>query len=86
MQNILFVCRTNGHLSLMAEAYMGIAGRGVCRAWSAGLAPRQEVDPALLVFLVRAGLGRRSFYSKSWRVFAVHGAPRASVITPVSAS
>jgi len=75
MQNVLFLCRTNGSLSLMAEAYMRTAGYGIWRAWSAGLEPKCAIDPVVRKFLKRAGLGRHRFYSKSWRAFAVRGAP-----------
>lgn len=75
MNNVLFLCRTNSCLSLLAEAYMSVAGRGLWRVWSAGIEPSEEVDPRLIDFLRRAGVRKSNLYCKSWRAFAVHGAP-----------
>ena len=76
MKNVLFLCRTNNCLSLMAEAYMSAAGRGVWRPWSAAVEAAGDVDPQLPEFLKRVGLRKLNLYSKSWNTFAVHGAPR----------
>ena len=76
MKNILFLCRTNSCLSLMAEAYMSAAGRGVWRPWSAAVEAAGDLDPLLVPFLRRVGLRKTNLYSKSWHSFAVHGAAR----------
>jgi arsenate reductase len=75
VKNVLFLCRTNGCLSLMAEAYMGIAGRGLWRPWSAGIRPTSEVHRGLPEILLRVGIRKRGLHPKSWQTFAVAGAP-----------
>jgi arsenate reductase len=55
MRNILFVCRDNGARSLMAETLMNEIGKGLFAAQSAGIAPRADVDPTVVILLKMLG-------------------------------
>lgn len=83
LKNVLFIGRANATCSVMAEAYMNHAGRGLYRAFSAGLAPAGEAHPLTLETLRDAGVRGRSFSSKSWRIFAVAAAPRMDVVVGI---
>ena len=80
LKNVLFIGKENATGSVMAEAYMNHAGRGLFRAFSAGLSPAGEVHPLTLETLRDAGVRGRSFSSKSWRIFALATAPRMDVV------
>ncbi len=76
MKNILFVCAGNSVRSVMAEAYMNHAGRGIFRAYSAGCVPAGEIHPMTLSTLRDAGVRPRNLSSKSWNIFALSSAPK----------
>jgi arsenate reductase len=75
-KNVLFVCSGNSVRSIMAEAYMSHAGRGIYRAYSAGSHPMGVVHPLAIETLRNAGIRPRNLSSKSWEVFALSAAPR----------
>jgi len=80
LKNILFVCRGNAVRSIMAEAYMNMAGRGLYRAVSAGPRPLGAIAPETLETLRHAGLRPRNLASTSWEVFAMPAAPKMNLV------
>lgn len=83
LKNVLFLGTGNTARSIMAEAYMNYAGRGLYRAFSAGAEPAGEVDPMALQTLRDVGVRGRTLSSKSWEVFALTVAPRMDLIVTV---
>jgi arsenate reductase len=83
MKNVLFLGTGNAARSIMAEAYMNHAGRGLYRAFSAGAEPAGAVDPAAIEILRDVGIRGRNLSSKSWQVFALTVAPKMDVIVTV---
>ncbi len=83
MKNVLFLGTGNTARSIMAEAYMNYAGRGLYRAFSAGAQPAGHVDPMALQTLRDVGVRGRTLSSKSWEVFALTVAPRMDLIVTV---
>ena len=80
LKNVLFVGTANAACSIMAEAYMNLAGRGLYRAFSAGKAPIGEVNPLALETLRNVGVRCRNLSSKSWALFKIPGSPKLDVI------
>lgn len=76
IKTVLFLCTGNSARSIMAEAYMSHAGRGIFRAYSAGSQPMGLVHPLALETLREVGVRPRHLSSKSWQVFALPAAPR----------
>ena len=83
LKNVLFLGTGNTARSIMAEAYMNYAGRGLYRAFSAGARPVGVVDPMAIQTLRDVGVRGRSLSSKSWEVFALTVAPRMDLIVTV---
>ena len=84
LKNVLFLGTRNTARSIMAEAYMNHAGRGLYRAFSAGRSPAGEVDPLTIETLRTVGVRARRLSSKSWELFAMPTAPRMDLIVSVS--
>jgi protein-tyrosine-phosphatase len=68
--NVLFLCTCNAGRSIMAEALMNRLGEGRFRAFSAGCAPKGEIDPRVALILDTLGYRVSDFRSKSWDEFA----------------
>ncbi len=79
-RNVLFVCHDNTSLSIMAAAYLAHAGRGIARAYSAGLEPGSAVHPLALEMLSDVGLRTGDPYPKSLSIFQTPGAPDIDVL------
>lgn len=79
-KNILFLCPDNAIRSIMAEAYLSIAGRSVARPFSAGPRPAAEVHPLTLETLKSAGIRCGGLGPKSWQAFTLAGSPRMDLI------
>ncbi|WP_234051370.1 MULTISPECIES: low molecular weight phosphatase family protein [unclassified Xanthobacter] len=76
--SILFVCRDNAGLSLMAEALtMHLYAR--VRAFSAATAMTGPVDPVALECLEREGIATDGLSAKPAELFALSGAPRVDL-------
>lgn len=73
--NVLFLCTGNTARSILAESILRHEGKGRFRAFSAGSAPKGEVNPLSLVTLEAAGYPTDGLRSKSWDEFASEGAP-----------
>ncbi|MFH3481186.1 arsenate reductase ArsC [Xanthobacter variabilis] len=73
--NVLFLCTGNSARSILAESILARDGADHFRAFSAGSAPKGEVNPFALRALRAAGYPSEGFRSKSWLEFAEPGAP-----------
>ncbi len=73
--NVLFLCTGNSARSILAEAMLNRDGQGVFRAFSAGSAPKGEVNPFALKVLETLGYPLTGLRSKSWTEFADPDAP-----------
>ena len=73
--NVLFVCTGNSARSIMAEALLTYWGSGKFKAYSAGTAPKNEVDPLALDLLRKLDLPVEGLHSKNWHDFALPDAP-----------
>ncbi|MEP9349576.1 hypothetical protein [Xanthobacter sp. KR7-225] len=77
--SILFVCRDNSGLSLMAEA-IAIAAHSHVRAFSAAVAETAPVDIAAVECLHYARIPADGLSSKPVELFGFSGAPRVDVV------
>jgi arsenate reductase len=73
--NVLFLCTGNSARSILGEALLNHVGGGRLRGFSAGSAPKGEVNPMALTVLRGAGISTEGLRSKPWDEFAVPGAP-----------
>ncbi|MGE4373323.1 MAG: hypothetical protein AB7E29_10585 [Xanthobacter sp.] len=84
--SILFLCRDNAGVSLMAEAItMHVSARLNLnlRAFSAAAGPTAPVDVVALECLHEAGVPADGLSSKPLELFALSGAPRVDVVVPL---
>ncbi|MFO1089055.1 MAG: hypothetical protein U1E46_05685 [Hyphomicrobiales bacterium] len=81
--NVLFVCHDNAVASILAEAYIARAGRGLWRAFSAGLEPAREFNPHVVDLLRARGLRTQRFAPRSLASFTVSGAPRIDLVVRI---
>ena len=79
-RNVLFVCHDNASLSIMAAAYLAHAGRGIARAYSAGIEPGYTVHPLAMEMLCDVGLRPGEPYPKSLSIFSVPEAPHVDTL------
>jgi protein-tyrosine-phosphatase len=79
----LFLCTGNSARSIIAEAILNKVGRGKFRAYSAGSAPKGEVNPHTILVLKGLGYDTAGFRSKSWNEFAQPGAPKLDFVFTV---
>ncbi len=86
--SILFLCRDNSGISLMAEAlsiHLHNRLHKHVRAFSAAVGPTAPVDVAALDCLQEAGVPADGLSSKPLELFALSGAPRVDVVVPLQA-
>lgn len=83
ISNVLFVCHDNAVASILAEAYVARAGRGVWRAFSAGIEPAREFNPHVVELLRDHGLRTQRFAPRSLASFTVNGAPRIDLVVSI---
>jgi arsenate reductase (thioredoxin) len=78
--NVLFLCTGNSARSILAEAYLNVAGRGRFAAHSAGSHPAGKVNPLALELLEKNRLPTTGLRSKNWDEFARPGAPQLDFV------
>jgi arsenate reductase len=81
--NVLFLCTGNSARSILAEAILNQAGRGIFKAYSAGSQPKGEVHPLALEQLRKSGLPADGYRSKSWSEFSASDAPKLDFVFTV---
>ena len=83
MLSILFLCTGNSGRSILAEALMNRLGEGRFKAYSAGSAPKGEVNPHVFPATRALGFPDDAFHSKPWEAFAGEGAPKLDFVITV---
>jgi len=73
--NVLFVCTGNSARSIIAEAMLNQLGKGRFKAYSAGSAPKDAVNPHALKVLEKLNVPVENARSKDWTEFAGPDAP-----------
>lgn len=73
--NVLFLCTGNTARSVLAEGILRKDGAGRFNAFSAGSQPKGVVNPFAIKVLGSLGYPTDGFRSKSWKEYAVPGAP-----------
>lgn len=77
---VLFLCADNSICSIMAEALLKRWGGQAFRAFSAGIVPRNEIDPLAADLLRNCNLWDQELVSKSCKEFVAPDAPRLDFI------
>ena len=81
--NVLFLCTGNSARSILAEAYLNLAGKGRFIAYSAGSNSSGKVNPFALELLQKNAVSTAGLRSKSWDEFALTGAPQMDFVFTV---
>lgn len=84
--NILILCTHNSARSVLSEGMLNHWAKqlGVdVRAYSAGSAPSERINPMAIEVLQAAGIDTSSYRSKSWDEFTEPDAPRMRVVITV---
>src|SRR5215471_895446 len=79
---VLFICRTNTAMSIMAEAILRHLAQGRVRAASAGETISGRVSPYAIACLTAHGIGTTGLRDKLWgELFGIYGPPVRVLIT-----
>jgi len=78
--NVLFLCTHNSARSVIGECLMNSMGQGAFKAYSAGSAPRGEINPFAIRILKNFGHKTDKLRSKSWDEFTAANAPEIDFV------
>lgn len=81
--NVLFLCTGNSARSILAEALLGVLGKGRFNAFSAGSRPSGQVQPMAAELAQSLGYPAGKLRSKAWDEFAEPGAPEMDIVITV---
>jgi len=81
--NVLFLCNSNSARSIMAEKLMEHWGKGRFKAYSAGSAPKGQVNPLTIKTLELHSLNSDGLRSKSWNEFSGKDVPHMDFVFTV---
>ncbi len=83
MVNILFLCTHNSARSIIAEVLLNSLGRGKFIGFSAGSAPKNEINPIAKEIAEELRYDIKKLYSKSWDEFAKPNALKMHIVITV---
>lgn len=81
--NVLFICTGNSARSIFAEAILRKEAGGRFNAYSAGTAPRSEINPLVLEMLKAKGYDTAPLRAKNLDEFRREGAPHPDFVITV---
>ena len=82
--NVLFLCESNSSLSIFGEAILNRMGRGRFRAYSAGNAPKTDIDEQTLYQLEHNNYARDGLRVNDWNDYASPDAPAMDFVIALS--
>src|ERR1700726_3124733 len=81
--HVLFLCTGNSARSILAEAVLNRAGRGIFRAFSAGSQPKGQIHRYTIDLLRKLNFDVSDLRSKSWSEFSGPDAPKLDFVFTV---
>ena len=83
MVNVLFLCTHNSARSIIAEVLLNSLGKGKFTGFSAGSAPKTEINPVAREIAEELRYDIKKLYSKSWDEFAKLNSPKMHIVITV---
>lgn len=82
--NVLFLCESNSSLSVFGEAILKRLGRGKFEAFSAGSAPKAQIDPLTVYELEKNNYDPSKLAVNDWDDYAEPDAPLMDFVIALS--